>query len=306
MRLVYLNGEFVPENEAKVSVFDHGYLYGDGVFEGIRAYNGRVFKLEEHIDRLFLSARVIMLDIPFSREEMIAATVETCRRNNLNDAYIRIVVSRGQGDLGLDPSKCREPVVVIIADQVQLYPAELYQVGMRIMTVPTRRNHHEALNPRIKSLNYLNNIMAKIEANLAGYNEVLMLNQEGYVVECTGDNIFIVSEGKVITPPSYVGALKGITRGAVMDLARDREIPVVEEIFTRFDVYSADECFLTGTAAEVIPVIQCDGRMIGDGTPGPVTGILLDDFTQLTGSTGTPISDAGDEVATSADGGESG
>lgn len=288
-RTVYVNGDLVPSTEARVSVFDHGYLYGDGVFEGIRAYSGRVFRLEEHIDRLYQSARVLMLDIPMSREDMIEAVLETCRVNGLSDAYIRLVVSRGAGDLGLDPRKCLNATVVIIADHIQLYPEELYQQGMRIMTVPTRRNHHEALNPRIKSLNYLNNIMAKMEANLAGYNEVLMLNQEGYVVECTGDNIFLVAGEDLITPPAFVGALKGITRDAVMDLARGRGINVREDVFTRFDVYTADECFLTGTAAELIPVIECDGRPIGQGVPGPMTAELLADFTELARSTGTPI-----------------
>ncbi len=288
-RKVYVNGDFVPAERASVSVFDHGYLYGDGVFEGIRAYNGRVFKLVEHVDRLYQSAHVLMLNIPLTRDEMIEAVLATCRVNDLSDAYVRLIVSRGAGDLGLDPRKCTRPSIVIIADHIQLYPEELYQEGMRIMTVPTRRNHHEALNPRLKSLNYLNNIMAKIEAAAAGYSEVLMLNQDGYVVECTGDNIFLVCGGELLTPPASCGILKGITRAAVMDLARARGIGVTEELFTRYEVYTADECFLTGTAAELIPVIQCDGRSIGGGIPGPITAQLRSDFTQLTRSSGTCI-----------------
>jgi len=270
-------------------VFDRGYLYGDGVFEGIRAYNGRVFKLPEHVERLYQSAGAILLSIPLTPEEMTDVIARTCGRNGIHDGYIRVVVSRGVGDLSLDPDRCEEPTVVVIADTIQLYPEELYDSGMRIMTVATRRNHHEALNPRIKSLNYLNNIMAKIEANLAGYNEVLMLNQEGYVVECTGDNIFLVSDGDVITPPTYTGALKGITRDVVMDLARDRGLAVREEPFTRFDVYTADECFLTGTACELMPVVACDGRRAGAGRPGPITRQLIEDFRRLTRTSGTPI-----------------
>ncbi len=288
-RKVYVNGDFVPADRASVSVFDHGYLYGDGVFEGIRAYNGRVFRLVEHVDRLYQSAHVLMLNIPLARDEMIEAVLETCRVNDLSDAYIRLIVSRGAGDLGLDPRKCTRPNIIIIADHIQLYPEELYQEGMRIMTVPTRRNHHEALNPRLKSLNYLNNIMAKIEAGAAGYSEVLMLNQDGYVVECTGDNIFLVCGGALLTPPASCGILKGITRAAVMDLALARGIGVTEELFTRYEVYTADECFLTGTAAELIPVIQCDGRSIGGGIPGPITAQLRADFAQLTKSSGTCI-----------------
>ncbi len=287
--LIYLNGEYVTQNEARVSVFDRGYLYGDGVFEGVRAYNGRVFKLQEHVQRLYQSAGAILLEIPMAPEEMSEAIVETCRRNGIHDGYIRVVVSRGSGDLGLNPETCGDPTVVIIADTIQLYPTELYEKGMRIMSVPTRRNHHEALNPRIKSLNYLNNIMAKIEGNLAGYNEVIMLSQDGYVVECTGDNIFIVTEDTIVTPPSFVGIVKGITRGVVIDTAGAYDIPVREELFTRYDVHSADECFLTGTACEVIPVIECDGRTIGSGIPGPITRQMISEFNYLVRSTGTPI-----------------
>ncbi len=294
LMIIYVNGEYYPANEAKVSVLDHGYLYGDGVFEGIRAYNGRVFKLDEHIDRMYQSAGVILLEVPLSPPQMKQAIIETCRRNDITDGYIRVIVSRGSGDLGLDPFKCTDPAVVIIADAIQLYPAEIYETGMKIMTVPTRRNHHEALNPRIKSLNYLNNIMAKIEASLAGYHEVLMLNQEGYVVECTGDNIFVVSEGRLVTPPTHVGALRGITRDTVMELAQARGVEVTEEVFTRFEVYTADECFLTGTACEIMPIVQCDGRMIGDATPGRLTGEILSDFRSLTRTSGPQIWPPGD------------
>ncbi len=287
--IIYINGDYVPQEEARVSVLDRGYLYGDGVFEGIRAYNGRVFKLEEHIDRLFDSAHVLLLDIPLTPEELTGAVLETCRRNAITDGYIRIVVSRGVGDLGLDPNKCKKSTVVIIADRIQLYPEELYRSGMKIMTVPTRRNHHEALNPRLKSLNYLNNIMAKIEANLLGYNEVLMLSQEGYVAEGSSDNVFIVKDGCVITPPTFMGALKGITRDVVMELAAARGASAREEIFTRFEVYTADECFLTGTACEVIPVTECDGRRIGGGDPGPITREIISDFQELRQREGTPI-----------------
>jgi len=286
---VYLNGQWVPAPEARVSVFDHGYLYGDGVFEGIRAYNGRVFRLQEHLDRLYRSARAILLRVPLEPGALTEAVLETCRRNRLEDGYIRLVVSRGNGDLGLDPRRCGPPTVVVIADRIQLYPAELYATGLRLMTVATRRNHPEALNPRVKSLNYLNNILAKIEANLAGYPEVLMLSHEGYVVEGTGDNVFIVRGRALITPPPHVGILEGITRAAVMDLARGMGLGVREAVFTRHDVWTADECFLTGTAAEVIPVVECDGRVIGEGTPGPVTLALMQAYRELVRREGTPI-----------------
>lgn len=290
-RVVYINGEFLPQPEAKVSVFDHGFLYGDGVFEGIRAYNGRVFKLKEHLERLYESAQAIFLTIPLSFEELRQAVLETCRRNGIRDGYIRLVVSRGPGDLGLDPRKCSRPTVVIIADTIQLYPEELYRQGMKIATVATRRNAPEALNPRIKSLNYLNNILAKIEANLSGYPEVLMLTQEGYVAECTGDNIFIVRRGTLLTPPDYLGILEGITRNTVMELAREMGVPVREKVLTRHEVYNAEECFLTGTAAEVIPVVEVDGRRIGTGRPGPITLRLMDGFRRLTLAEGDAIYD---------------
>lgn len=288
-RVVYLNGEFVPQEEAKVSVFDHGYLYGDGIFEGIRAYNGRVFKLREHLVRLYESAKTLMLEIPMDIDRMAEVVAETCRRNDLQDAYIRLVVSRGRGDLGLDPFKCKTPTVVVIADKIQLYPEQFYEQGLSVVTVATRRNAAETLNPRIKSLNYLNNILAKIEAHFAGKPEVVMLNQEGFVVECTGDNIFILKNGRLITPPSHVGILEGITRNTVMDLAERQGIPVEEKVFTRHDLYNADECFLTGTAAEVVPVVEADGRRIGDGSPGQVTRGLIAAYRDLTRHEGYPI-----------------
>ncbi|RDV84279.1 branched-chain-amino-acid transaminase [Ammonifex thiophilus] len=287
--IVYLDGRFVPEEEAAVSVFDHGLLYGDGVFEGIRAYHGRVFKLREHIDRLYDSAKAIALTIPLSRDEMTEVVLETCRRNEIKDGYIRLVVTRGKGDLGLDPRKCPNPTVFCIAASIQLYPPELYQRGMKVITVPTRRNVPEALNPRIKSLNYLNNILAKIEANLAGVPEAIMLTQEGYVAEATGDNVFIVRNGVLITPPPHLGILEGITRNTVMDLARDMGVEVREAVFTRYDLFTAEECFLTGTAAEIVPVIEIDGRPIGEGRPGELTLELIRAFRELTKVEGEPI-----------------
>ncbi|WP_041458939.1 branched-chain-amino-acid transaminase [Ammonifex degensii] len=287
--IVYLDGRFVPEEEAVVSVFDHGLLYGDGVFEGIRAYHGRVFKLKEHIDRLYDSAKAIALTIPLSREEMTEVVLETCRRNEIKDGYIRLVVTRGKGDLGLDPRKCPNPTIFCIAASIQLYPPELYQKGMKVITVPTRRNVPEALNPRIKSLNYLNNILAKIEANLAGVPEAIMLTQEGYVAEATGDNVFIVRNGVLMTPPPHLGILEGITRNTVMDLARDMGVEVREAVFTRYDLFTAEECFLTGTAAEIVPVIEVDGRPIGEGCPGELTLELIRAFRELTKVEGEPI-----------------
>ncbi|MBM7865709.1 branched-chain-amino-acid transaminase [Heliobacterium gestii] len=287
--IIYLDGRFVPEEQAKISVFDHGFLYGDGIFEGIRAYNGRVFKLDDHIDRLYDSAKAIKLAIPMGKGEMVDVVLETLRRNHLRDAYIRLIVSRGKGDLGLDPRKCAVPTVLCIAAGITLYPPEFYEKGLEVVTVATRRNVPEALNPRIKSLNYLNNIMAKIEAARAGVLEAIMLNQEGYVSECTGDNIFIVKKGRLITPPVHVGILEGITRNTVMDLARESGMEVSEQVFTRFDVYTADEVFLTGTAAEVIPVVNVDGRSIGDGVPGQATGALISAFREFARNHGTPI-----------------
>ncbi|HDL10018.1 MAG TPA: branched-chain-amino-acid transaminase [Candidatus Omnitrophica bacterium] len=286
---VYLNGELVDKEQAKISVFDHGYLYGDGVFEGIRAYDGVIFKLKEHLDRLYRSAHMIMLEIPLTKEEMQEAIIMTMKANNLKDAYIRVVVSRGEGDLGLDPRKCTNPNVVIITDKIVLYPEELYEKGMEIITVPTRRNIPEAINPQIKSLNYLNNILAKIEAINSGYQEAIMLNHDGLVVECTGDNIFIIKEGILITPPAYLGALKGITRDTVIDLAGKRGIEVREEVVTRYDLYNAQECFLTGTAAEIVPIVKIDGRTIGDGKPGKITLELIKDFRTITAKEGVIV-----------------
>lgn len=288
-RVIFMNGRIVPEEEARISVFDHGFLYGDGVFEGIRAYHGRVFRLEEHIDRLFESAHSIMLPIPFDRAGMVDAVVRTVRANDLRDAYIRVVISRGCGDLGLDPRKCTRSQVVIIADKIVLYPGELYEKGLTVITVATRRNIAGALDPKIKSLNYLNNILVKIEANRAGVMEALMLTGDGYVSEGSGDNIFIFRKGTLITPPPYLGILEGITRAAVIDLARREGVPVQETPFTRHDLYVSEECFLTGTAAEVIPVIEVDSRVIGTGRPGPVTRRLTELFRNLTATEGVPL-----------------
>jgi len=286
---IYIDGEFYDERNAKISVFDHGLLYGDGVFEGIRAYNGRVFKLMEHVDRLFCSAKAILLQVPMTRAEMTAAIRETCRRNRVRDGYIRLVVTRGAGTLGLNPNRCKKPSVIIIAGKIQLYPPELYQRGMEIITVPTTRNLHSALNPAIKSLNYLNNILAKIEANNAGCEEAIMLNAEGFVAECTGDNLFIVQGKQLLTPPLSAGALYGITRRAVMDLAAQAGLKVSEPNLTRYDLFIADECFLTGTAAEIMPVVKIDGRLIGTGKPGSVTKSLVSQYHALTKASGEPI-----------------
>jgi len=286
---VYIDGKFYDEKNAKISVFDHGLLYGDGIFEGIRAYNGRVFKLREHIDRLFCSAQALLLPMPMDREGFVQAVIATCRRNRVRDGYIRLLVTRGCGTLGLNPNRCKNPVVIVIAGRIQLYPEELYLKGMEIVTVPTTRNLHSALNPAIKSLNYLNNILAKIEANNAGVEEAIMLNAEGFVAECTGDNIFMVKGGALLTPPLYAGALYGITRGTVMELASAQGHPVSEPNLTRYDLFNADECFLTGTGAEIIPVVKIDGRTIGSGRPGPVTQALEQSYRQLTLSTGEPI-----------------
>jgi branched-chain amino acid aminotransferase len=272
-------------------VFDHGLLYGDGIFEGIRAYNGRIFKLKEHIDRLFCSAKAILLNIPISHAEVMAAVVETCRQNDVHDGYIRLVVTRGVGTLGLNPNRCKDPCVIVIAGKIQLYPPELYEKGMEIVTVPTVRNLHSALNPAIKSLNYLNNILAKIEANNSGCEEAIMLNAEGFVAECTGDNLFIVKENQVLTPPLTAGALYGITRRVVLDLATEMGFKAGEANLTRYDLFNANECFLTGTGAELVPVVRIDGRMIGEGIPGPVTGRLVQQYRTLTKMSGEPIYD---------------
>ena len=287
--LIYIDGKFLPKAEAKVSVFDHGLLYGDGVFEGIRSYNSRVFKLDDHLERLYDSAKSIMLQIPISIETMKETVLETLRRNNLTEAYIRLIVTRGVGDLGLDPDKCPKPSIIIIADKISLYPQKFYEEGLEIVTVSVRRNYAEAINPRIKSLNYLNNILAKIEGKQSGAVEVLMLNAEGYVVECSGDNIFWIKNDVLVTPPVHIGILEGVTRNSVIDLARDAGMTVEERVFTRHDLYIADECFLTGTAAEVIPVVKIDQRPIGDGQPGKVTEKLIAAFRQYANSCGTPI-----------------
>jgi branched-chain amino acid aminotransferase len=288
-QLIYLDGELVKREDAKVSVFDHGLLYGDGVFEGIRAYHGRVFRLDEHIARLERSARAIMLTPPLSHEELVQATVETCRANNIEDGYIRLVITRGVGDLGLDPRKCPKPSVIIIAASIQLYPEEFYEVGLPLITCSTRRNSAASLDPGIKSLNYLNNILAKIECIEADVQEGIMLAQSGMVSECTGDNIFIVAGEKLITPPVDAGILEGITRKAVIECAEAEGIMVVERMFPITAVYTADECFLTGTAAELVPVVKVDGRIIGQGKPGDTTKRLLKRFRDLTRSEGTPI-----------------
>jgi branched-chain amino acid aminotransferase len=289
-QLVYIDGTFYPKADAKVSVFDHGFLYGDGVFEGIRAYHGKVFRLEAHIVRLYESAKAIGLTIPVTPEEMSNIVVESCRRNGIANGYIRPGrFSRGVGDLGLNPYLCPKASVICIAATIQLYPAALYESGLDIVTVATPRNHPEALNPRIKSLNYLNNIMAKMEAIRAGVQEAIMLNLQGYVAECTGDNIFIFRNGKLVTPPATEGALEGITRNAVIDLARKQGLEVREERMSRFDIYTADEMFLTGTGAELIPVVKVDGRVIGQGGVGPVFKSLLADFHSLVKVDGAPI-----------------
>ncbi len=278
---IYLNGKFVSKEDARISVFDHGLLYGDGGFEGIRSYNGLVFKLKEHVDRLFETLHTLMIDCGMTRKQMIGAIVDTLKKNKLSDAYIRVIVTRGEGDLGLDPKKCHgKPGVIIIADKITLYPKELYRDGMEIITVPTVRNHPEALNPRLKSLNYLNNILAKIEASNSGFCEAIMLDTQGFVAECTGDNIFLVKDGVLSTPSQ--GRLKGITRDVVMEQARKAKWQVFEGQITRHEVYNAEECFLTGTAAEIIPVVKVDGRVIGSGKPGAFTKKMMAAFKAAT------------------------
>lgn len=287
---IYLNGTMVSRAEAQVSVFDHGFLYGDGVFEGIRAYHGRVFKLREHLNRLANSAQAILLTIPLTKKALEAAIIETLRANHLRDAYVRVIVTRGVGDLGLDPQKCARPSIVVIADRIALYPEEYYTRGLGVITATTKRNLIEAINPCVKSLNYLNNILAKMEATQAKVPEAILLNKDGYVAECTGDNLFLVRETALVTPPTSVGVLEGITRATVMDLAKTRlRLSVKEEPFTVYHVYTADEVFLTGTAAEVIPVVTVDGRRIGEGKPGKVTRRLIKEFRALTRVTGVPI-----------------
>ena len=286
---IYIDGKFFSEGDAKVSVFDHGLLYGDGIFEGIRFYNGRVFRLEEHMDRLWDSAHSIALQIPMSKEEMTQALLETIRQNDLRDGYIRLLVTRGVGNLGLNPAQCKRPSVIIIVTTIALYPKEIYEKGLTMATCATRRTSPSSLNPAVKSLNYLNNVMARIEANLANADEGLMLNDAGCVAECTADNIFIIKHGRIFTPLISAGALRGITRSVAMEIATEMGLTVVETDVTRHDVFIADECFLTGTAAEVIPVVKVDGRPIGDGKPGPISARIIARFRQMARETGTPI-----------------
>jgi len=280
MPRVWINGKFFDKADAKVSVYDHGLLYGDGVFEGIRVYHGKVFRLQQHMDRLYDSARSIWLEIPMSKEALTAAVEETVRVNEKDDGYIRLVVTRGSGTLGLDPRKC-DPQMIIIVDDISLYPSALYENGLEIITAATIRSHPAALSPRVKSLNYLNNILAKIEAIRGGCLEALMLNHKGEVAECTGDNVFIVKNGQIRTPPIDAGILEGVTRNAVMELAAGEHMEVREMVLTRHDIFTADEFFLTGTAAEIIPVVKCDGRLIANGKPGPVTKQLRARFQEL-------------------------
>ena len=286
---IYLDGQLVDEKDARISVFDHGLLYGDGVFEGIRIYNGRVFRLDEHIRRLYDCARSILLKIPISPEEMVRATVATVKANDLRDGYIRLVVTRGTGPLGLNPYQCEQASYFIIACGIKLYPDSAYQNGLKMATCATRRPSHDILSPQVKSLNYLNNVMAKVEAIQAGAEEGLMLNDVGLVAECTGDNVFIVRDGVITTPPLTAGALDGITRGAVFDIANELGIPIREKDISRHDIFIADECFLTGTAAEVIAAVKLDQRDIGTGKPGPITQKIIERFRVLANSTGTPV-----------------
>jgi branched-chain amino acid aminotransferase len=279
---IYINGTFYDKEDAKISVYDHGLLYGDGVFEGMRSYGGKVFRLDDHLERLWFSAKAIWLEIPSTNQQMADAVNETLAKNKIQDGYIRLVVTRGAGTLGLDPNKTSDPQVIIIADKIVLYPDELYENGLEIITVSTQRNHPAALSPRIKSLNYLNNILAKIEGLQAGCIEALMLNHKGEIAECTGDNIFLIRDQRIYTPPTDAGILEGITRKAVIDLAEEMGNPVHQVALTRHDVYIADECFLTGSAAEVIPVVKVDSRQIGTGKPGPITHELKQRFHRLT------------------------
>jgi branched-chain amino acid aminotransferase len=278
---IYINGVYYPKSRAKISVYDHGLLYGDGVFEGIHIYGGAIFKLEEHIARLYESARAIHLQIPLTVQEMERALVDAVRRNEKSDGYIRLIVTRGNGDLGLNPDYCKQPTVIIIVDDIALYPEEYYQRGIAVITATTRRMDANTIDPRIKSLNYLNNILAKIESKQAGCMEAIMLNHDGYVTECTGDNFFIIKDSILSTPHEAQGILKGITRGTVLELARQLGVNCAETILTRFDCYTADECFLTGTGAEIMPVVKIDGRTIGSGTPGKTTRMLSHAFKAL-------------------------
>src|SRR5881296_1639600 len=286
---IYVDGKFYAEGEAKISVFDHGLLYGDGIFEGIRFYNGRVFRLEEHLARLWDSAHSICLEIPMTMAEMTKALLETIRQNHLRNGYIRLLVTRGIGNLGLNPTQCKYPSVIIIAATIALYHENFYRKGLTIVTCATRRSSPAALNPAVNSLNYLNNVMARIEANLASADEALMLNDAGNIAECTADNVFIIKHGQIFTPPITAGALQGITRSIVFDIAGEFALKVKEADFTRHDIFVADECFLTGTAAEIVPVVKVDGRIIGNGKPGPITTRIIARFREMTRETGTPI-----------------
>src|SRR5215472_14187600 len=286
---IFVDGKFYSEADAKVSVFDHGLLYGDGIFEGIRFYNSRVFRLEQHLERLWNSARSICLHIPMTQQEMTEALLETIQKNNLRDGYIRLVVTRGVGNLGLNPEQCKNPSVIIIVATIALYHEDFYHKGLSIVTVATRRSNPAALNPAVKSLNYLNNVMARIEANLANADEALMLNDAGNVAECTADNVFVIKHGQIFTPPITAGALQGITRSIVFEIANEFDIKVTEADLTRHDIFVADECFLTGTAAEIVPVVKADGRIIGNGNPGPITTRIIARFREMTRETGTPI-----------------
>ena len=286
---IYLNNNLVDASEATVSVFDHGLLYGDGIFEGIRLYDSCVFKLDEHLERLEYSAKAIMLEMPWSRQQIADAVCETCRANDLKDGYIRLVVTRGVGSLGLSIKNCDQPQLIIIADKIQLYPQEFYDNGLKIITGPTRRSNPAALPPAVKSLNYLHNILAKIEAQHLGYHEAIMLNDQGYIAECTGDNVFIVHKGELITPAASSGALKGITRDTALAIAEELGIPWREANMTRYDVWVAEEVFLTGTAAEIVPIVEIDARVIGDGKPGPITAKFLESFHRRVSVEGTML-----------------
>lgn len=289
MEYIYLDGEFVPKAEAKISVYDHGLLYGDGIFEGIRLYDGNIFRMKEHVDRLYAAAKAIGLTIPHTPEEITEIVAESCRKNNLSNGYIRLVITRGVGDLGLSPLKCEKPSVFCIAASIQLYPEELYEKGLSIMTAAQRRNKATILDPQIKSLNYLNNILARMEGDRRGFPEVLMLTHDGIVAECSADNVFIVRKGEIWTAPLHVGILDGITRGAVIDIAKEEGIPLSEREFTLFNAYGADEMFLTGSGAEIVPVVMLDDRTIGTGKPGPITKKILQKFRTLVTKDGVKI-----------------
>ena len=286
---IYIDGEWYPRETAKISVFDHGMLYGDGVFEGIRVYNRRIFRLDAHLDRLYASARALALTIPLSQADMAATVRAAVARNRQEDGYIRLVVTRGAGDLGIDPRSCPKASVIIIVTDIRVYPRELYAGGIKVITSATRQVSHEAFDPRVKSLNYLKNILAKIDAQRAGAHEAIMLNSAGYIAECTADNVFVVRAGRLLTPAPQDGALEGITRGAILELAAEANTAAGEARLTRYDVYTADECFVSGTGAELMPVTEADGRAIGTGTPGPITRQLTEAFQALVRHEGDPV-----------------